>query len=882
MSAIRQSEYINSSTVSIRKETVSNRDMGALFMTQNILVPFGNPISFTDYDSVCLFFGSESEEAKVAKIYFGYTEAYTTKQTKISFGRYSIGSTTTSSLLIKDATFTYRFTLGPVFDAKCKWVSDDGSVEEITGEEAVTRQYLRYQSHDWVAGHEGEVIGYKPDHEQGHINYFVIARISENKVTREKRTMTLNYNGEVASYDDLPKSGVNYGSFYVINPPSVQTPVLATSNEEPAPTTTKKRRSKKRSAASLQQEVMPLATTASTTTETVEPDRYAWWYTNKWVKLIPSQVDGTVIDVLDTAGNPIYDTVHSVAEFDLLPLVRINSHTDRGSVATLEELSKITGSFGDTYTVKDKFNCPYTSDGYNWYQCPYTDTESSKVIVNKLIGSQGVSDISEFYRNYKNNMREHINIQQKKLNTISCTNLGTKIFYKDLPKLGVSQGDMYYIEEKGCYYVYNTEGVWMSLDFYVKTCNLSLTPRNGEGGEESESGSSTPEPYEEEEETGTGYYYTVSQVRIPTFFTKYMESYEDLALALQSEIRLYSDFASVLVDWVHDGTDSSGNEIGHFEITSEDSVGLSAIVYNPTDPNTDFGKRFGFETQEYKKSAEYPCESALEAIQRISVNYNDFGSFAFLDDNASNEAIAKWNLTENYKYLYSFSSNTTPGFQILGTAMTLRSSYNGTHEEVIPMAIFAATYYEIADSVKNFMFQQFADFEPSVSTESDKKTYDKAFVNYIGRTQEHGRYRDYFQKGVCLDGTALSVYCAEVWLQDKFTTVLLDLLVNSEKIKPNMEGLEIVSAVMTPQIQKGLANGMIQVPASLDDITKVYIDQITGSDGSWKEILKDGFALVLNIEDDSNNGGKCFTYTLVYHKAGVIRYVNGLHAFREQ
>ena len=871
MAAIRQSEYINSTTVSIRKTTVSSRDMGALFMTQNILVPFGNPISFKDYDSVCLYFGSSSEEAKVAKIYFGYTEAHTTKQTKISFGRYSRGSSTTSSLVIKEDTYTYRFSLGPIFEPTCNWVSADGKTETIKGEEAVSRQWLRYQENGWVAEHEGEVLGYKPEHEQGHVTYFVIARTNENAVTRVKRTMTLDYHGEVASYDDLPKTGVNYGSFYVISPKDEQTDQLIL---QATATTIKRSRSRKRSKTAAALAALPRAVQ--------EPERYAWWYTNKWVKLVPSQADGTVIDVVDTAGNPIYDTVRSEATFDLLPLYRLNSHSEQGSVATIAELEEQTASFGTTYTVKEKFNCPYTFDGYKWYKCAYTDTEADKVIVNKLVGSQNVADLSEFYCNYRRNNQEHINIQQTKLNTISCTNLGTKVFYSDLPLLDVSQGDMYFIEEKNCYYVYNSSGAWMSLDYYVKSCGLSITPQDE--GDSSESGSSSPSPEPEEEgtETGTGYYKTYSQIRIPTLFTKYMEDYAVLADALQKEIRLYSDFESVSVDWVHDGTDSSGNEIGHFELTSEGSVGLSAIVYNPTEPETDFGKLFGFETQTYKKSAEYPCESALESIQRISTDYNDFGSFAFLDDTSADESIANWNLSENYKYLYSFSSNSAPSFQCLGTAMTLRPSYTNTHEEVIPMAIFAATYYEISDSIKNFMFQQFDDFEPSVFTEANKKTYDAAFVNYIGRTQEHGRTRDYFQRGVCLDGTSLSIYCAEVWLQDKFTTVLLNLLLQNEKLSPNLNSLETVSAVMTPQIQLAIANGMIQVPSSLDDATKVYIDQLTGTEESWKEITKDGFALVLNIEDDELHGGKCFTYLLVYNKAGIIRHVNGLHAFREQ
>lgn len=849
--AIRQSKYISTKSISVRKESVDGRDLGPLFLTHNHLVPFGNPIVFMDYNSVCLYFGLESEEAKVAKIYFDYTESHTTKQTKISFARYETYATTetdngerdvstvVSSLVLKEDTYksyTTSFRLGSILSG-------------TDGEAGVLNLYKSYVDGGYVSKHEGEVIGYKSPYLQGFNTYFAIVQTNDTKPYMKPRTITLVFKGEVDSYEDLPVDSVSVGSFYSI---------VSGVNEDGTPSYV----------------------------------NYAWWYNNTWKKLESNQKEGSEVEVLDTSGNVIFDVVHVEPKYELVPLYRLNQANTIGSIDSLDDLELVSGSFGDTYIVKSRDNCTYTSDGYKWYMRAITDEKSEKIRVRKIVGTNDVADINTFYRsnartNGTDNI-EHVVAIRKKSIGISCSNRGEVVDYFSLTNLkGVSDGDMYWVDEKGCYYVQN-KGLWISLNYFVMDYNLPITRASDLSDSSSSSADDVPTE-SEEVKTGIGYYdINPTSIKIPLILTNPMETYSDVAIALQNTMRLYEEFDGISVSWVNDGNGSAG---GHFEILSDDTIGFEGFSYNRED-KTDLAVNFGFVGYEINTVREYNYESQEEAIQRVVLDYNDFGSFAFLDDASPSKSIARWNVAENYKFLYSTSTSVDeiPTFNVIGTATTLRGSslsvhetlLTHSHEEVIPMAIFAATYYEISDSIKNFMFQTPEVFTPSVYSDSDKKRFDALNVNYVGRTQEHGRTRDYFQTGICLDGSLLSVYCAEVWLQDRFSVTLLNLMLESEKLSPTTDSLVIVSSRMTVQIQAALANGMIQSMPTLSNPTRVYVDQIAGVDNAWQEVEKDGYALVLDFADNlAVGGGKCITYKFIYCTMGVIRFISGTHAYRE-
>jgi len=160
--------------------------------------------------------------------------------------------------------------------------------------------------------------------------------------------------------------------------------------------------------------------------------------------------------------------------------------------------------------------------------------------------------------------------------------------------------------------------------------------------------------------------------------------------------------------------------------------------------------------------------------------------------------------------------------------------------------------------------------------------FDALNLNYIVRTQEFGlQKRDYFQRGKCYDGMDISTYCSEVWLKDAFSTALLKLLMQYEKLTPTISSLNLASAVMIPVVTEAEENGMIVVPEeALPNTTRIYIDQQTGVEESYKEIEKDGYLLQFDFADDEKNGGKAIFYRFMYCKNGDIRKIEGYQAYK--
>ena len=429
---------------------------------------------------------------------------------------------------------------------------------------------------------------------------------------------------------------------------------------------------------------------------------------------------------------------------------------------------------------------------------------------------------------------------------------------------------------------------------------------------------------------------------IPISCRDEIDSYEALAALIQSKIRLMRGLESVSVYCVK----SYGKY--HFEIEFEDTIGITSIISEDTDST--YVKNLGLYGATVSDVSSHAKESAVDAIQRVTSMNNNYGSFAFMDEpvydttvnggaNVTSyetpidaddiEKLFAWNKAENFMFMcvVGISENTTnnsdtdsdesntlrpldiyslPQNEIgLGNVVVVKGGERRDYEEVVPMAVFAATMYDEEDSINSFMFKHFdtGTFTPTVgytptsfseltkaeqwsaqnAERAKKALFDERNVNYIARTQEFGlQRRDYFQQGKCYDGMDISTYCSEVWLKDAFSTALLKLLMQNEKMSPTITTLNLASAVMTPVVTEAEENGMIVVPESpLDDKTRIYIDQQTGVEGAYEEIEKDGYLLQFDFADDTKNGGKAIFYRFMYCKNGDIRKIEGLHAYRE-
>lgn len=414
--------------------------------------------------------------------------------------------------------------------------------------------------------------------------------------------------------------------------------------------------------------------------------------------------------------------------------------------------------------------------------------------------------------------------------------------------------------------------------------------------------------------------------------------FDSLASLIQSQMNIQRGLESVKVFAVRRRNEADGNFYHHLEVEFEDSIGIVSIESD--DEGSVYSKNLGFESAGTVVMETYPKETPVEAITRVSSTCNNFGSFSFMDEphydieNGANidryeqsvtkediRALCEWNFLENYMYLYVqgiMSNESNPlgsdplqydmipdGANGRGNVLVVRGGDMRGYEEVIPMSVFAATSYEERESVKGFMFKRFdtGSFTPSVGVtdasfseltksqqwieqneEAEKqRRYDSKNLNYVVRTQEFGlKRRDYFQKGKCLDGSDISTYCSEVWLKDAFSTALFRLLMQYERLTQTVSSLNLASAVMVPVIGEAEDNGMIVVPeGELDSAKRIYIDQVTGVDGAYKEIEKDGYLLQFDFSNDEKNGGKAIFYRFMYCKNGDIRSIEGLHAYQE-
>lgn len=75
-------------------KTAREKDMIARLFTTNSKVPVDGIVEFSNLASVSGFFGSDSQEYAVARIYFNFTSKYQTRPKKISFARNFLGGAT--------------------------------------------------------------------------------------------------------------------------------------------------------------------------------------------------------------------------------------------------------------------------------------------------------------------------------------------------------------------------------------------------------------------------------------------------------------------------------------------------------------------------------------------------------------------------------------------------------------------------------------------------------------------------------------------------------------------------------------------------------------------------------------------------------------------
>jgi hypothetical protein len=282
-------------------------------------------------------------------------------------------------------------------------------------------------------------------------------------------------------------------------------------------------------------------------------------------------------------------------------------------------------------------------------------------------------------------------------------------------------------------------------------------------------------------------------------------------------------------------------------------------------------------------------QTITEVLTSSAQTSNNFGSFLFIPTLSIDQVTeaATWNYGQNVNYEYMVRleniDNAAPYNAALanlgGTGITL-ATLSGEYDEELPMAIMAATNYDAANSVQNYMFQQ-ANLTAKVTDDTTANLLDGYRINYYGQTQNAGQDISFYQRGILMGPTTspldMGAYANECWLKSALTAALMNLLLGVSQVPASNQGRGMIIANMQPVINQAVNNGTISAGKTLTQAQITYIGEITNNPNAWQQVQSLGYWLDVSIVPfvvDSVTQYKA-VYTLIYSKDDVIRSVEG-------
>jgi len=274
-------------------------------------------------------------------------------------------------------------------------------------------------------------------------------------------------------------------------------------------------------------------------------------------------------------------------------------------------------------------------------------------------------------------------------------------------------------------------------------------------------------------------------------------------------------------------------------------------------------------------------ETITAALDRTSNISNNYASFTFKETLTSDEIVeaATWAKNQNYSYVYVVGCEDSDYVSLSASladknCVALTYDNQASYAELIPAIIGAATPYERVNGVMNYMFTQFSDIEPSVTTDAKADVLDPLRINYMGQTQKAGKLVSFYQDGFDMAGTQLNVVYGEIYLKDVITTACLNLLLGVGNVPASERGDAMFRSVVIPELEAAKANGIISTAKPLNNTQKAYIDEQTGEEDSWRELQNNGYILISGVEIFDTNRYK-WNYILLYSKGDAIIKVTG-------
>ena len=368
-----------------------------------------------------------------------------------------------------------------------------------------------------------------------------------------------------------------------------------------------------------------------------------------------------------------------------------------------------------------------------------------------------------------------------------------------------------------------------------------------------------------------------------------------------------SAYLSIVADY-DGGKDialSQDDVISVFGINSKEYE-FATGYYSFTSPTGRFPCKLKFKKQDSGKSL-------LDNFKELDKATNAFGSFTFLApaDSSTSTAtasddylsqlleVAVYNHSLDTKYLFVVNqkargdandymtaiANCDKFSKVSGTCFV----YGATDvSSYMPMAILASTDYSNGQVV-NFMFKQFDDTEiPTVYDQTVYSKFNQGLVNFYGQTQTNGQTLSFYQRGFNTNGTDTAAYCNEMWFKAECETALLELLISSERIPADQNGVASVKIAVADVCSAASRNGsFMQKEASQTDRKTVReIVNLSGGeeqdvDGIVVDVGTKGDSIYASLSEmtDSERLGKTtekiIVYYVFYGTAESVRFIKG-------
>lgn len=358
-------------------------------------------------------------------------------------------------------------------------------------------------------------------------------------------------------------------------------------------------------------------------------------------------------------------------------------------------------------------------------------------------------------------------------------------------------------------------------------------------------------------------------------------SLADVASIIETALVLESGFPGSTV--VYEGAP------GRFVFTFG-STGALVCTIGPAGSGTDLITPIGWDVPQVRVSDGSDATALTVALQQTTALSNNFGSFSTIPtlDVAEDLEAATWVDGENVTFMYLqkvLAADVATNFGALagfsGVGATLYSAAVAEFPWLLPGAVFGATQYLRRNSAANYMYQVEGALSALVTEGTLAATYDAAFTNYYGNTQQAGSLIEFYQRGVLFgtnqDPLGMGIFANEVFLKDSIGVALINLLLTVNALPANRTGIAQALATIQPSLEVGLNAGVISVGRTLSTTQRAFVQGVTGDENAYLDLENIGYWITAIVAEPTP-GNFEIQYTLLYAKNDAVRKITGVNS----